>query len=529
MSFDILTWGAVATALLVFVHLSWRAPVTDPILLLMTLSAVLYKVVYELYWSPLGRFPGPKLWAITPIPSQLSVVKGYNHLDVLALHEQYGPVVRLGPRELAFFTARAFRDVHLSRPGGCLPKDPSTYSPTPNGVDNVVTTLNQVVHARQRRLLAPAFSERALKEQEGLIMGYIDTLIAKLRAQVQRGSSVVDMKDWFNFTLFDITGDLMFGQSFDCLRDSQLHSWIGLTFASVQYLSINAAARQFPLVSKALDAMIPKHLKQKSVDHFNLAARRVDHRLESNTARPDFISAFLQNGLGTTNDHDGKTTKTMSRAELHANAFILIIAGSETTATLLSGCVFLLCSHSEVMRRLVAEVRSSFVSADQITFESTAGLPYLGAVIEESLRMYPPVANTAYRRVPAGGLDIDGEFVPEGARVGCHHYASNRSSANFALPHDFIPERWLGTDSRFVNDKRDVLQPFSLGPRGCIGRPLAYCEMRSILCKLLYNFDISLCPESKNWIDQQAFTVWKKPRLAVTLRDRFEDGMGASV
>ncbi|KAI2785897.1 Cytochrome monooxygenase lcsI [Penicillium oxalicum] len=394
--------------------------------------------------------------------------------------------------------------------------------PPPNGADNVVTALDRTVHARQRRLLAPAFSERALHDQESLIMGYVDTLITKLRAQIQEKSHVVDIKDWMNYTLFDITGDLMFGESFDCLRDSQLHSWVSLTFKSIQFLSFEAAARQFPLFHKLLSALITRRLEQKSIDHFNLAARRVDRRLEANHQRPDFISAALQHGLGEDGEKDGKGSKAMARAELHSNAFILIIAGSETSATLLSGCIFYLCSNLEAMRRVVSEVRSSFASADEITFSSTAQLPYLAAVVEESLRMYPPLATTSYRRVPAGGVEIDGEFVPGGARVGCHHYASYRSPSNFALPHQFIPERWLGTDPRFANDNRDVLQPFSLGPRGCIGKTLAYCEMRSILCKLFYNFDITLCPESTNWIDQRSFFVWDKPRLAVTLRDRFE-------
>ena len=54
--------------------------------------------------------------------------------------------------------------------------------------------------------------------------------------------------------------------------------------------------------------------------------------------------------------------------------------------------------------------------------------------------------------------------------VACHHYASYHSASNFALPDDFIPDRWLDIDSRFASDKRDVLKPFSLGPRNCLGK-----------------------------------------------------------
>lgn len=122
----------------------------------------------------------------------------------------------------------------------------------------------------------------------------------------------------------------------------------------------------------------------------------------------------------------------------------------------------------------------------------------------------------------------------------CHHYASYRSSSNFTFPHAFLPERWLGLDSRFEQDKKDVLQPFSLGPRNCLGKKyvlsttiqtdiltmfyysLAYCEIRLILCKLLYHFDLTLCPESSTWTNQKVYFLWDKPPLMVTLKDRFQ-------
>lgn len=54
--------------------------------------------------------------------------------------------------------------------------------------------------------------------------------------------------------------------------------------------------------------------------------------------------------------------------------------------------------------------------------------------------------------------------------VACHHYASYHSTSNFALPNEFVPERWLDIEPRFASDKRAVLNPFSLGPRGCLGK-----------------------------------------------------------
>ncbi|OQD88916.1 hypothetical protein PENANT_c003G00194 [Penicillium antarcticum] len=481
-----------------------------------------YSIVYTFWISPLRHFPGPRLWALSKIPLSLSVLRGYNHLDILALHARYGPAIRISPDELAFNTTHSFHDIYGHRPGGCFQKDRCHYIPPVNGVDHLLCAVDDANYTRQKRLLAPAFSDKALKDQEGLIRGYVDTLINKLRLRVKHGDSLVDIKTWMNFTTFDITGDLMFGESFDCLKDSQLHPWIQMIFSSLKVMAFIGVFNQFPLIRGALDLLVPAEAKQKSQEHFDLTAQKVDRRLETNIGRPDFVSAILQNGLRDDMGQDC-AKKTMTRAEIHSNGFILIIAGSETSATLLSGCLFFLCTHAKAMNRLVSEIRTAFKKDSQITFGGQCGLTYLEAVIEESLRMYPPFVTNLARVAPQHGALVNGQFVPAGTIVSCHHYASYRSESNFAFPNQFMPERWLGTDSVFENDQKDVLQPFSLGPRQCLGKTLAYFEIRLILCKLLFNFDITLSPVSINWPDQKVYLVWEKPALMVKLTDRFPD------
>lgn len=92
----------------------------------------------------------------------------------------------------------------------------------------------------------------------------------------------------------------------------------------------------------------------------------------------------------------------------------LIIAGSETSATVLSGCIYYLCRHPTIMDRLVKEIRGTFTADSDINFSKTPTLSYLAAVIEETLRMYPPVVTGLARVPPADGETVDGHFVPEG-------------------------------------------------------------------------------------------------------------------
>ena len=102
----------------------------------------------------------------------------------------------------------------------------------------------------------------------------------------------------------------------------------------------------------------------------------------------------------------------MTREEIVNNAAILIVAGSETTATLLSGATYFLLSHPEKYAKVQAEVRNAFSKAEDITLNSTGRLTYLHAVLEESLRMYPPVPGMLPRRTGPEGNVIDGVFVP---------------------------------------------------------------------------------------------------------------------
>jgi cytochrome P450 len=189
----------------------------------------------------------------------------------------------------------------------------------------LVSAVDNATHARQRRLLSHAFSEKALRDQEGLITGYVDTLVTKLRSQVRQGSSVVDIKSWMNFTTFDITGDLMFGESFDCLKDSQLHPWIKLIFNSMKAIAYIGAANQFPVLKGFLDLFIPREVKRVGQEHFDLSAQKVDRRLESNMARPDFMSAILQHGLSEEKGQYRESERIMTRAEIHSNGFMWVV------------------------------------------------------------------------------------------------------------------------------------------------------------------------------------------------------------
>lgn len=107
--------------------------------------------------------------------------------------------------------------------------------------------------------------------------------------------------------------------------------------------------------------------------------------------------------------------------------------------------------------------------------------------------------------------------MPGGTLVSVSHWSLYHSAQVFRDPYKFVPERWLG-DERYKDDRKKALQPFSLGPRSCLGTNLAYAEMRLILARLIWNFDIELCGESDNWVEGiKVFMIYQRPPLKVKL------------
>jgi len=211
------------------------------------------------------------------------------------------------------------------------------------------------------------------------------------------------------------------------------------------------------------------------------------------------------------------TPKGMNIYELRETALVLIVGGSETTATLLSAITYHLLKNPTVYQKLVTEIRQAFQSDDQITMTRASRLKYLLAVLDEGLRIFPPAPSGQQRFSPRQGHTIAGRFVPGRTIVAVHQWSAYHSPKNFLDPDKFVPERWLG-DPKYENDKRGVVHPFSMGPRNCIGMNLAYTEMRVIMARVLWNFDLELCEESRDWAERlKIYQLWAKEPLMVKI------------
>ncbi|MCJ1280128.1 hypothetical protein MMC21_007955 [Puttea exsequens] len=488
------------------------------------LVGILYYVLsagYALYFHPLARYPGPKLWIISRIPSARALRNGTFIHVLRKMHERYGPVVRYSEKELSFVDAQAWHDIYGHHGGKSnFPRNPIWYLRAPNGAHTILSADN-TDHARMRRLLSHAFSERALKAQEHLIQVYFDLLINRLKAKAADDGKPFNIVDWFHFTTFDIAGDLEFGESFNCLEDGKLHPWIEVMLSHFKRLVIlGSILIVFPLLRPIAPWLIPKNVTRQRLERFQFAHDKVGTRLAKgdDQLRADFMTYVCRY-----NDEKG-----MSRQEIDATFEILVSASSETTATALTGILHYLLKNPRQFAKLRDEIRGAFKNNEDITIISAARLTYLTAVINEGLRLCPPTPTMLPRLVPKGGASVCGKWLPGGTSVGVPQWSMFRHPSNFSLPDSFIPERWLpqstgstspsSSPAEGLTHEPKAFQPFSYGPRNCLGKGLAWTELRIILSKLIWHFDVVDEGDTYDWADQRTFVMWEKKPLVVGLR-----------
>jgi cytochrome P450 len=385
------------------------------------------------------------------------------------LHEKYGDAVRLAPNEVSFTSGEtAWPEIYGFRTGkykntGAYLKDLSWFPKPLNGVYSLLGS-NEADHSRVRRNLAHAFSDKALRDQEQLVQQYVDLLVHRFDEHATENKPV-DIMRWYNYTTFDVMCDLTFGEPLYCLRDSVEHKWIQLVFNNVKALGLLSVRIKYPIFDY-YDKL--KNYFQDTtaiargrMEFFRITKEKVTRRLEKGTDRPDFFSYIVKS--------QESEAKAITRDEMDSNSILFLAAGSETTATTLSGTTYLLLSNPTKYANLVNEIRSKFSSAKDITVDEVNKLEYMIACLQEGLRYYPPVPTGFPRIVPAGGDHISGRYIPAGTAVYVSQHATNHSARNFKDPEAYVPERWLG-EERYKDDVREVFNPFSFGPRNCLGK-----------------------------------------------------------
>ncbi|CAJ2505022.1 Uu.00g124160.m01.CDS01 [Anthostomella pinea] len=399
-------------------------------------------LVYRQWLHPLNKFPGPSAAKLTSLWFSTQLGKGDAHTKVLELHEKYGDFVRIGSSDLSIVHPDGVTAVYGTA-SGC---DLGAWYDLSVPMLSLQSTRDKNLHRQYRRIWSDAFSDNAVRGYEERTKSYRARLISHLSQSVSQ-EQPVDMTLWFNFYTFDVMGDLAFGRSFDMLATSQQHWAISILHAGLRAFSIHAPVWFFRFF------MAIPGLGGDFQRYVSFCCDTLDKRIKTKVDTPDIMSTLLK-------PWEGAPMPKRGLKLLQGDSRLLIVAGSDTTGATLTHALYELVKHPEHIEKIRNEL-APFMTDGQVDFQKIQSLPHLNCVIDETLRLHPPVPTALPRRTPSEGITVGEVHVPGDMTVWCSQYAIGRTESLYEQANSFIPERW-SSRPEMVADKR-VFAPFSHG------------------------------------------------------------------
>ncbi|KAI1334900.1 cytochrome P450 [Xylariaceae sp. FL0016] len=442
-----------------------------------------FVVAYQLLFHPLRTYPGPWLAKFTDAYNGFHTIRGQLHLRTWLNHRKYGSVVRQGPNKLVFSTTTAVREIYRTD----KTTKPKAYIALGPGLTayNVFTATDNQLHRQRRQLVGQILTDTSMRAFEPTMTCHVDILMSTILSTIQEGTAL-DISEESRRLGFDIAGQLAFGYDLRLQTEATNRFMLAMitkgTFWSSVFLHY-PGARRFRLGLIAVKAF-----RQLREPYFALMQNMIHSRMaEEVDAKHDLFSRLAP--ALRANDDDGGGLRD---SELWAEANLFLTAAGDTVKTAISAVFFYVSRNQTVYEKLASEIRASFTSAVEINSVALGRCRYLRACIDEALRMTPPAPGILWRE--QASLDspfiIDGHAIPNGTAVGVNIYSLHHNEEYFPEPFEYIPERWLeeqGSDA--VHAMRDAFMPFSIGPRGCAGKTMAYAETGLVIAKMLWYFD----------------------------------------
>ncbi|KAI2629259.1 putative benzoate 4-monooxygenase cytochrome P450 [Hypomontagnella submonticulosa] len=461
-------------------------------------------VIYRLFFHRLRRFPGPLDTKISRVFSAIKAAKEVKYYkEVAKMHDEYGDFIRTGPRELCIVRGSAISTIY--GPNSKCPK--STWyahmdaDPKKSSIDG---TRDVDDHRRRRRAWDRGFSTKALNTYEPRIKALADQFVS----QISQRKGLIDVTAWSMFLSFDIMGDVGFGKRFDCVSTGIEHPAIKAIHDHMIVLGIMSHVPWLINMLARIPGVTAGYASFFNYCHSQIAAKQKDFDLEK---YPQDIMSWL---LKAVIEKDISASPT--KASLDEDARVIIVAGSETTATTLASALFFLAKHPSVYQKLQSQVDAAMPTPSDWTYDKAKSITYIDNIIDESLRLKPAVPTGATRVTPKEGIQIDEQFIPGDTNVFVPISLIQTDPRYWKQATEFIPERW-GERSAEMGTNGAPYLPFYGGPYACPGKPLAMMSLRITLSKLAQHFDLSFAPgETGETFDKEVkdtFTITLQPLM----------------
>ncbi|KAJ5393575.1 cytochrome P450 [Penicillium crustosum] len=450
-------------------------------LLSFILASIAIRTLYRLYFHPLSKFPGPKLAASTHLYEfYFDVVSNGIFLwEIQKMHEKYGPIVRINPRELHINDPHYYDHIYASG-GKKRNKDPN-FVGLFSAPLSMITTIDHDHHRFRRGILSNFFSKKSVLNMTPLIQ-------EKLAILMERGG-ILDLTAAFCALTGDIVTHYTYGQSFNSLHEEDFKS--NIRGGILELESTNHLNRFVPSIIPLLRYMpswLVTYFKPATaaimaeVTEYSQNALRKDNQQDLEKSKQTMVQALSSPALPA-------NERTLSR--LQEEGMILLSGGTESPANALSVAAFYLADNISILERLRAELQPVMCNKNFVPLAELEQLPYLTGVVNEALRLSFGLISRPPRIAPEEVLVYREYDIPAGTPVGMSSYFMNMDPTLFPNPESFIPDRWILASERGENLTR-FIATFGKGSRACIGMNLGYAELYFTIAAMAHRFKFEL-------------------------------------
>ncbi|CAD5225195.1 unnamed protein product [Bursaphelenchus okinawaensis] len=345
-----------------------------------------------------------------------------------------------------------------------------------------------------RSVISPIFTTGKLKAMFPIMEERVNAFVEHLKGMTSSEENDIEMYNELQALSLDVIGRCAFGMETECIKDKTDKFYIN---AQKFFNSINLEESVGMLVgffSPKIGQFIRPWTREGKTEKVLLDGLKevVERRKRTfgsdSDNRKDLISLMLEQ------DRERQRSQKkppLSDETIVSNCYAFLLAGYETTSTALSFGLYALAKNPEVQQTLYDELTDNFNFHTDITYDALMKLPYLEAVMMESLRRYPPVVFFTTREC-VEDCEIKGIKFKKGVCVQCPVHLTHYNPEYWPDPLKFDPNRFLA-----INNHVDNLtwMPFGIGPRNCVGMRFAELEYKSALAALVLNFKFELGKE----------------------------------
>ncbi|KAH7419745.1 pisatin demethylase [Cadophora sp. MPI-SDFR-AT-0126] len=486
-------------------------------------AVVAAQLLKNKYGHGINHIPGPFVASLTDY-WRLFVVWGRRpEATHIKLHEKYGDLVRIGPKTVLVADWEATKKIYALNAGyvksGFYPVQQNIVKGKP--LHSLFNSEDEKFHAKLRRSVASAYSMSNLVTFEPLVDSTIAAFLTQLQHRVvdkPGADGILDFGTWLQYYAFDVIGELTFSKRLGFVdQGKDIDGVISVLERMLNYFAVVGQAPWLDRVFLKNPLMLwcaEKGFVDTTSPVAVFARSRMASRLsgsddskhqdeeKASPARRDFLDRFLA--------ANKKDPEFISDQRVLALTVANVFAGSDTTAITLRAVFYFLMKHPEVMNNLLREMEDADLGPMEqiVSWEQARNLPYLGAVIQESLRMHPAVGLALERIVPAHGLQAGKSFIPAGTIVGANAWVVHLNQTVYGSePENYRPERWLEVSDSKRSEMNNALFSFGMGARTCIGKNISLLEMYKLVPTMLRQFEISFAKDNSDWTLHNAWFV----------------------